>query len=70
VYTPNVTWSLHHNIIAEAGFEEKTFRYYDPVKKALDIDGMLEDLENIEDEQVLLIQTSAQNPSGVDPSRE
>lgn len=70
VYTPNVTWSLHHNIIADAGFEEKNFRYYDPVTKALDIDGMLEDLENMEDEQVLLLQTSAQNPSGVDPTRE
>jgi len=55
VYTPNVTWSLHHNIIADAGFEEKNFRYYNPVTKAIDIDGMLEDLDKIEDEQVLLL---------------
>lgn len=31
---------------------------------------MLEDLEKMEDEQCLLLQTSAQNPSGVDPTRE
>jgi aspartate aminotransferase len=41
IYTPNVTWSLHHTIIADQGFEERTFRYYDPVTKALDLDGML-----------------------------
>jgi aspartate/tyrosine/aromatic aminotransferase len=70
VYTPNVTWSLHHNIIADAGFEEKNFRYYNPVTKAIDMDGLLEDLENMDDEQVLLMQTSAQNPSGVDPTHE
>ena len=70
VYTPNVTWSLHHNIIAECGFEERCFRYYNTVTKGIDMAGMLEDLESIEDGQVLLIQTSAQNPSGVDPTKE
>ena len=70
IYTPNVTWSLHHNIIADAGFIEKNFRYYSPVTKSIDIVGMLEDLENMEDEQVILLQTSAQNPSGCDPTRE
>lgn len=49
VYTPNVTWSLHHNIIAECGFEEKNFRYYNTITKGLDIMGMLEDLESIDD---------------------
>jgi aspartate aminotransferase, mitochondrial len=55
VWCPNVTWSLHHNIIAEQGFEEKTFRYYNPKTKSIDIPGMLEDLEAMDDEQVLLI---------------
>ena len=50
VWCPNVTWSLHHNIIADNELEEKNFRYYNPVTKALDISGMLEDLENMPDE--------------------
>lgn len=50
VYTPNVTWSLHHNIIKDTGFEELNFRYYNPKTKALDFDGMLEDLEAMDDE--------------------
>jgi len=70
VYIPNVTWSLHHNIILDAGFEEIEFRYYNKETKRIDIKGMLEDLDSIEDEQILLIQTSCQNPSGVDPTRD
>ena len=57
-YVPNVTWSLHHNIIADVGFEEVPFRYYDSQSKLLDFKGMMEDLEKIEDEAILLLQTS------------
>lgn len=49
-YVPNPTWSLHHNIIEESGFELSFFRYYDPVTKGLNFDGMIEDLTNMEDE--------------------
>ena len=50
VYVPNPTWSLHHNIIERAGFELNYFRYYKPETKGIDIEGMLEDLEQMEDE--------------------
>lgn len=69
-YVPNPTWSLHHNIIEESGFELSFFRYYDPVNKGLDYNGMIEDLTNMEDEQILLLQVSCHNPSGVDPTKE
>lgn len=69
-YVPKPTWSLHHNIIASCGLELTYFRYYDPVTKGFDCEGMLEDLENIEDEQILLLQTSCHNPSGCDPTKE
>jgi aspartate/tyrosine/aromatic aminotransferase len=29
IYTTNVTWSLHYNIIADAGFQQADLRYYD-----------------------------------------
>mmetsp|Transcript_5821 Transcript_5821/g.9304 ORF Transcript_5821/g.9304 Transcript_5821/m.9304 type:complete len:195 (-) Transcript_5821:729-1313(-) len=54
-YIPNVTWSLHHNIIKDAGFEEVEFRYYDPVTKGINIEGMLEDIDKIADQQILLL---------------
>jgi len=70
VYVPNPTWSLHHNIIARAGFELNFFRYYNRKTKGIDMPGMLEDLDKMEDEQILLLQVSCFNPSGVDPTKE
>ena len=54
-YVPNPTWSLHHNIIKSTNFELTFFRYFNPKTKLFDCDGMLEDLMNIEDEQILLL---------------
>lgn len=69
-YCPDPTWSLHHNIIASAKLDFTSFRYYDPITKGFNCEGMLEDLSNIEDEQLLLLQTSCHNPSGCDPTKE
>lgn len=69
-YTTNVCWSLHNDIVPRAGFELVYLRYYDPVTKGLDIKAFLEDLESIDDESLILIQTSCQNPSGVDPTKQ
>lgn len=66
-----MTWSLHHNIIADAGFEEVEFRYYNKKTKGIDFEGMIIDLElTLPDRSILLLQTSCQNPSGVDPTKE
>jgi aspartate/tyrosine/aromatic aminotransferase len=54
-YVPNPTWSLHHNIIKSCNFELTYFRWYNPKTKGLDMEGLLEDLMNIEDEQILLL---------------
>ena len=69
-YVPNPTWSLHHNIIKSTGFELTYFRYYNPKTKSVDVEGMLEDLSNIEDEQILLLQVSCHNPSGCDLTKD
>ena len=69
IYTPNVTWSLHYNIIEDAGFQQVDLRYYDESTKDINMKGFLQDLERISDEQVILIQTSCQNPCGIDPSK-
>jgi aspartate/tyrosine/aromatic aminotransferase len=69
-YVPNPTWSLHHNIIKSCDFELTYFRWYNPATKRIDMPGLLEDLSNMEDEQILLLQTSCHNPSGCDPTKE
>ena len=58
IYTPNVTWSLHYNIIEDAGFKQVDLTYYDEDTKGINIPQFLKDLENIRDEQVILLQTS------------
>ena len=69
-YVPNPTWSLHHNIIKSTGFDLTYFRYYNPKTKSVDVEGMLEDLSTIEDEQILLLQASCHNPSGCDLTKD
>lgn len=69
-YVTNPTWSLHHNIIKSLGFEEHQLRYYNPKTKSFDFDGLMEDMMNMEDEQIILLQCANQNPSGCDPTRE
>jgi aspartate aminotransferase len=69
-YVPNPTWSLHHNIIKSCNFDLTYFRWYNPETKGLDMAGLLEDLNNMEDEQILLLQASCHNPSGCDPTKD
>jgi aspartate aminotransferase len=49
VYIPVPTWSNHHQIWADAGCEEKTFRYYKPETRGLDFDGMMEDIKGADE---------------------
>ena len=58
IYTTNVTWSLHYNIISDAGFQQIDLSYYNEDTKGVSIPNFLKDLEKIEDESVILLQTS------------
>eukprot|EP00955_Chlamydomonas_euryale_P067796 359937-Chlamydomonas_euryale.AAC.22 len=40
VYIPAPTWSNHFNIWKDAGVESTTHRYYDPVTRGLDLEGV------------------------------
>jgi aspartate/tyrosine/aromatic aminotransferase len=45
---PDPTWPTHHAIAKRAGWNVKTYRYYDRKNRILDLDGMLEDLDGAE----------------------
>ena len=54
-----------------AGFTEvKEYRYWDNHTKAVNVEGMLEDLENAPKECVVILHAVAHNPTGMDLSRE
>jgi aspartate aminotransferase len=70
VYVPNPTWPTHRGIAEKAGFEWGHYRYYDTKVRGFDRDGMLEDLHNMPDEQIVLLHSCAHNPTGCDPTQD
>eukprot|EP00056_Hartaetosiga_gracilis_P001814 m.47806 g.47806 ORF g.47806 m.47806 type:complete len:428 (+) comp10793_c0_seq3:90-1373(+) len=67
IYITNPTWGNHKKIIEFSGLSFSEFRYITP-SNTLDINGMLEDLNNMEDGSVVLLHACAHNPTGVDPT--
>lgn len=61
----------HSRIFSRAGFKEiKSYRYFNPKTRAVDIGGMVDDLENAPDGSVVILHACAHNPTGCDPTRE
>ena len=63
-YAPNPTWANHMAIWRDAGNQQKTYRYYKPETKGLDLEGMLEDLHKAPNNSVILLHACAHNPTG------
>lgn len=70
VYVPDPSWPTHKGIAAKAGFEHAEYRYYDRASKSFDCAGMLEDLNNADDESIVIFHVCAHNPTGCDPTKE
>lgn len=70
VYISNPTWGNHKKVIKNAGFEFEQYRYWDASTRALNLKGMLEDLNNAPQGSIILLHTCAHNPTGVDPTVE
>lgn len=63
------TTENHERIFARGGFKDiRSYRYWNPKTCAVDIDGMLLDLENADDGSAVLLHTCAHNPTGCDPT--
>ncbi|KAI3691167.1 hypothetical protein L2E82_49386 [Cichorium intybus] len=68
IYIPNPTWGNHTKIFTLGGLTVKTYRYYDPVTRGLNIQGLLEDLNSAPSGSIVLLHACAHNPTGVDPT--
>lgn len=53
-----------------AGLTALDYPYYDPSTKKLDIKAMIECLEKAEPKCIVILHTSAHNPTGVDPTHD
>lgn len=49
-----------------AGYQVKSYRYYDASTKSIDFDGLKQDLEAAPENAVIVLHGCAHNPSGMD----
>ena len=62
------SWENHLALFTRAGFEVANYRYYDPARRGIDIDGMLADLAAAEPGTVVVLHACCHNPTGYDLS--
>ncbi|KAJ1972669.1 aspartate transaminase aat1 [Dimargaris verticillata] len=70
IYLPTPSWGNHTPIFRDSGLEVGQYRYFDKTTNGLNIDGMLEDLQNLPANSIVLMHACAHNPTGVDPTAE
>jgi aspartate/tyrosine/aromatic aminotransferase len=68
IFVPDPTWGNHIAIFKKCGLDVNRYRYYDPKKNGLDIDGFLEDITKAQDGSIILLHACAHNPTGCDPT--
>lgn len=65
------TWENHHLVFVNSGFTSpRTYRYWDAKARAIDFEGLIEDLRNAPENSVILLHACAHNPTGCDPTHE
>lgn len=62
------SWQNHRALFEAAEFPVQNYRYYDPAKQGVDIDGMLEDLRELPQQSIVVLHACCHNPTGVDLS--
>jgi len=70
ILIPNPTWPIHNNIAIELGIAKTNYKYYDPVTKGLDFQGMLNDVKSAKNGSILMLHACSHNPTGVDLNKE
>ena len=64
VFVSNPTWPNHVSILKYVGIETVAYRYFDTETRAVDFDGMLEDLAQANAGDVVLLHGCCHNPTG------
>eukprot|EP00041_Stephanoeca_diplocostata_P023332 m.571265 g.571265 ORF g.571265 m.571265 type:complete len:413 (+) comp22266_c0_seq6:586-1824(+) len=64
------TWGNQAIFFSARGLDYQSYRYYKAETRALDLDGMLEDLKAAPQDACVVLHACAHNPTGVDPNEE
>ena len=70
IFLSKPTWGNHHAIAEGALLEIGEYRYYDPKNRGIDFNGMVEDLQALENNSIVLFHACAHNPTGADLNHE
>ena len=63
------TWPIHFQMFERHNLHVKTHRYYDAQNSCINFEGMIEDIEQMGEGDILLMQPAGHNPTGYDPSK-
>ncbi|KAL4878738.1 pyridoxal phosphate-dependent transferase [Aspergillus karnatakaensis] len=70
VFIPDPTWINHRSIWEDAGVAVVEYPYYSSETRDIDMERLLAALETTEENDVIVLQACAHNPTGVDLSRD
>ena len=70
VWISNPTWPNHNQIFDAAGLRTDRYPWFDPVRNALDMSGLLATLKKIPAGNAMLLHACCHNPTGIDPTKE
>lgn len=70
-YYSEPTWENHHKVFINSGFTDAhKYRYWDPISRGVDFEGMLADIGAAPEGAVIILHACAHNPTGCDPTEE
>jgi aspartate aminotransferase len=66
VHVSDPTWANHEPLLGSSGLLLHRYPYYDPARRRVDFEAMLEHLEKLPSGTVVLLHAACHNPTGVD----
>lgn len=66
IWVSQPTWENHIAIFNGAGINSHFYRYFDAASNGVDIEGMLQDLEQLPAKAIILLHPCCHNPTGAD----
>ncbi len=70
VHLPDPTWPNHPAILRHLRVPMRSYRYFDPATRGVDVDAMVDDLGAAKPGDLVVLHGCCHNPTGADPSAE
>ena len=70
VHLPDPTWPNHTAILRHLRIPVRSYRYFDPATRGVDVEGMLADLGAAGPGDLVVLHGCCHNPTGADPTAE